>query len=290
LLQDFVPGYNYRYLLHQRLSNQKPFTEVEIIKIMQQILPVLDYIHSCGVIHRDISPDNLICRQVDQLPILIDFGGVKQLSANAEFQFVGGHDGSTATPTRLGKIGYAPNEQIQRGIVFPHSDLYALGATMLVLLSGVEPKEMINPRDFTWEWHRFVTLSPGFAAIIDRMLKSKPNDRFQTAKELMNALEELDYPDQSVVNKGGITPLSANVHEEPTTLTPQPSPQLPPQSAPLWQQYWLWVVGLLVAIALGITLFTIFSRDQNNGVKQRQRSFQLNVPSALVKPSPQSYH
>jgi len=56
------------------------FSEAEVIQMLLQILPVLEYIHSMGVIHRDISPDNLILRSSDHLPVLIDFG-VKQVAA-----------------------------------------------------------------------------------------------------------------------------------------------------------------------------------------------------------------
>lgn len=84
LVQDYVEGLNYRSLLNQRLRQGLPFTEAEMIQFLLQLLPVLDYIHSYGVIHRDISPDNIIQRQLDGLPILIDFGGVKLIQAKVE--------------------------------------------------------------------------------------------------------------------------------------------------------------------------------------------------------------
>ena len=74
LIQDYVEGPTYRELLHTRKRNGESFSEAEAIKLLEQLLPVLDYIHSVGVIHRDIAPDNLILRNVDGLPVLIDFG------------------------------------------------------------------------------------------------------------------------------------------------------------------------------------------------------------------------
>jgi len=85
LVQDYVDGDNYYQLLEQRETQGKTFSEEEVIILLQQILPVLSYIHSLDVVHRDITPDNLIWRRSDHLPVLIDFGGVKQLPASQGF-------------------------------------------------------------------------------------------------------------------------------------------------------------------------------------------------------------
>ncbi len=85
------------------------------------MLPVLDNIHSRGIIHRDISPDNIILRESDKLPVLIDFGVVKAGVQNLEAEDEAGQQGTT-----VGKAGYAPNEQLQTGEAYANSDLYAL--------------------------------------------------------------------------------------------------------------------------------------------------------------------
>jgi serine/threonine protein kinase, bacterial len=87
LVQDYVEGETYSALLSYRIQQGLRFTEAEIRQLLQQILPILHYIHSLGVIHRDISPDNLILRSVDKLPVLIDFGGVKQVAAVVASQY-----------------------------------------------------------------------------------------------------------------------------------------------------------------------------------------------------------
>jgi len=120
LVQDYVEGETYNSLLHTRTKQGLRFTEAEVRQLLQQILPVLEYIHSLGVIHRDISPDNLILRTVDQLPVLIDFGGVKQVVATVASQYYQpGVMASSPSPTLLGKIGFAPPEQMQTGLVSP---------------------------------------------------------------------------------------------------------------------------------------------------------------------------
>ena len=114
LVQDYIDGINYDQLLEQRQSQGTAFSEGEVITLLEQILPVLSYIHSRDVVHRDISPDNLIWRRSDHMPMLIDFGGVKQLPAAQGFWLthLGGNN------TLLGKKGYAPEEQLRQGKVF----------------------------------------------------------------------------------------------------------------------------------------------------------------------------
>lgn len=75
LVQDYIPGQTYRFLLDARKRQGLHFIEAEINQLLIQLLPVLEYTHSLGVIHRDISPDNLILRSSDGMPVLIDFGG-----------------------------------------------------------------------------------------------------------------------------------------------------------------------------------------------------------------------
>jgi serine/threonine protein kinase, bacterial len=221
LVQDYVAGENYQQLLGQRLKQGKKFTEAEITEFLIQILPVLGYIHSLGVIHRDISPDNLIRRNSDGLPVLIDFGGVKQVAVNAASQYMSGNPAHHSdVPTRLGKVGYAPNEQMQRGVVFPHSDLYALAATALVLLTGKEPPDLIDPQNFTWNWREHISLSPHLASILDRMLQLRPNDRFMSAQEILTALQS--------ANSSNPTPATLTPHSPPTQPPPAHQPQSPP--------------------------------------------------------------
>jgi serine/threonine-protein kinase len=193
LVQDYVEGLNYRSLLNQRLRQGLRFTEVEMMQLLFQILPVLDYIHSYGVIHRDISPDNIIQRQSDGLPILIDFGGVKLIQAKVESELAA-QQGQNPAPTRLGKVGYSPDEQMRLGVAYPHSDLYGLAATILVLLTGKEPQNLIDPQTLIWNWRKYMNLSPKFGAILDKMLAYRQSDRFPSAQDVLTALSALDSP------------------------------------------------------------------------------------------------
>jgi serine/threonine-protein kinase len=152
---------------------------------LHQLLPVLTYIHTIGVVHRDISPDNLMLRTPDRLPVLIDFGGVKQIAKTVMHQ-VNPAIAPTGKVTRLGKAGYAPAEQMEQGDVSPHSDLYALAVTILVLLTGKEPEAALGSD--RRQWQRDLNLSPPLVTVLDRMLAPFPQKRYQSAAEVLQAL------------------------------------------------------------------------------------------------------
>ncbi|MDZ8086046.1 MAG: serine/threonine-protein kinase [Nostoc sp. DedQUE12b] len=184
LVQDYVDGDNYYQLLEQRQSQGKTFSEEEVITLLQQILPVLSYIHSRDVIHRDISPDNLILRRSDNLPVLIDFGGVKQLPASQGFwrtKLVGNN-------TLLGKKGYAPEEQLRQGKAFFSSDLYSLAVTSLVLLTGQEPQKLYDSYQGIWGWGKEIRVSPKLEAVLKKMLAYRPSDRYDRAEQILRDL------------------------------------------------------------------------------------------------------
>jgi len=86
LVQDYIEGPSYHELLNRRRQYADRFSEAEVTQLLTQLLPVLQYLHSVGIVHRDISPDNLIQRNADGRPVLIDFGGVKQLVVNVRYQ------------------------------------------------------------------------------------------------------------------------------------------------------------------------------------------------------------
>jgi serine/threonine-protein kinase len=190
LVQDYVEGETYLERLNQRLKRQQTFSEQEAIDLLYDLLPVLDYIHRLGAIHRDISPDNIIYRDRDKLPVLIDFGGVKEIAVTVVSRF-----SNAKIATRIGKQGYAPEEQMMRGKVSPSSDLYALGATVLTLLTGKDASTIYNPAEATWEWRKYLTLRPELSAIIDRLLQYHPQNRYQSATEVLAALPpRSNYP------------------------------------------------------------------------------------------------
>ncbi len=207
LVQDYVDGPTFHSVLNQRRQQGRAFSEAEVKLFLQQILPVLAHIHAKGIIHRDISPDNIILRQQDQLPVLIDFGVVKEVVTRMQM------DGA-APATTVGKAGYAPNEQMQTGRAYPSSDLYALAVTAIVLLTGKEPQVLFDDVNFAWRWQESATASPGFASILNKALSYKPGDRFASVSEMAKALAA-----------GG-----TNLAEPSKPATPPATPASPPPS------------------------------------------------------------
>ncbi|MEP6489474.1 serine/threonine protein kinase [Microcoleus vaginatus GB2-A3] len=252
LVQDYVPGQTYRFLLDARKRQGLRFIEAEINQLLLQILPVLEYIHSLGVLHRDISPDNLILRLSDGMPVLIDFGGVKQVAATVESLFAEAN-GAPGPATRIGKLGYAPVEQMQMGIVSPHSDLYALAATVLVLLTGKEPHQLLDSQTLNWNWRAECSLSPNLSLVLDKMLAQQPSQRYSSAREVMLALSGNPplqpplppAPDFGITQPPDLSPIPV----------PAPTPKLPGtpvrvaaignhQKMPAWKMV-LFVVAVL---------------------------------------------
>ncbi|WP_017317545.1 serine/threonine-protein kinase [Mastigocladopsis repens] len=258
LVQDYVEGQTYRSLLDTRKQQGLQFTEAEVRLLMQQILPVLNYIHSIGVIHRDISPENLILRSIDQLPVLIDFGGVKQVAATVVSQYYQpGEVTSPLLPTLLGKVGYSPPEQMQTGLVEPHSDLYALAATVLVLLTGKQPQELIDDHTLTWQWRREINLSPTFGMVLDKMLSPTPAQRYQSAHQVLQTLspQPVYLPPQQPLPAPTPPPPQT---EETLALSPSPptSPS-PPSPSKKWWTPGKILMAVVIATSIGLSMWGV---------------------------------
>ena len=178
LVQEYVEGDTYWDLL----KREGKLREAEVSKMIWELLPVLEYIHSQGLIHRDISPDNLILRVEDDRPVLIDFGCVK-LAANAVSKSTG------QSLTLIGKKGYSPEEQLRHGEAYPNSDLYALAATAVVLLTGKLPDDLYDRQQHKWNWQSEAEVSPPLEKILTKMLAYRPRDRYSSAAKVRQALE-----------------------------------------------------------------------------------------------------
>ena len=214
LVSEYVNGKTYQDLLSDRLQQQQTFSEAEVIHWLRAMLTVLDYIHGQNIVHRDIAPDNIMLPDGQNLPVLIDFGVVKEAL-----------DGSFARGSRIsgssivGKMGYASPEQMRAGQCSPSSDLYSLAATAVVLLTGRQPDELIDTYELEWRWQSYVQVQPALSEIINRMLADRPRDRYPAAKDVLTILEE-------------------TLSENPYETTPAPiqalnAPVIPDQSAPI---------------------------------------------------------
>lgn len=215
LVQEFVNGKTYSTLLAERQRQGLTFTENEVIEWLKNLLPVLEYVHQHHIIHRDISPDNIMLPDGKNIPVLIDFGVGKQIAGIGQTlqternTFVG-------KVSLVGKVGYAPREQISLGICSPSSDLYALGVTAIVLMTGREPSSLMNQYSLEWQWRQYANVSDAFARVLDRMLADTPKIRYQTAIETLASLENLGVENRSVNNLNN----SSTLLQNPVSSTP----------------------------------------------------------------------
>jgi WD40 repeat protein/tRNA A-37 threonylcarbamoyl transferase component Bud32 len=179
LVQQFVEGQT----LLQELAQQGVFSEQKIREVLVGVLPVLKFVHDHQVIHRDITPSNIIRRKTDNKLVLIDFGVSKVLSADAAAQ----------PGTKIGTEGYAPMEQLRGGKAYPASDIYSLGVTCIYLMTQVRPDELYDPLHGEWLWRerlkeRNGRISEVIAQILDKMLKDLVSKRYPTADAVMKDL------------------------------------------------------------------------------------------------------
>lgn len=299
LIQDYVAGETYNSLLNSRKQQGLKFTEIEVRQLLQQILPVLEYIHSVGVIHRDISPDNLMFRSADQLPVLIDFGGVKQVAATVASQYYqSGEMMSGSGGTLLGKIGFAPPEQMQTGAVFPHSDLYALAVTVLVLLTGKQPQELLDTHNLTWQWRQQVSISPMLGDIIDKMLSPVPGDRYQSASQVLAA-----FSPQPIYNVPATQPptptapisIPANPTEQTIAVSSPQSPATPsvvPSTSSrtsIWTTTNISIISLALCSSVGLLWWGFSQRAKTvgDGSNPQPTNTSTPTPTPIVSLSPQ---
>jgi serine/threonine-protein kinase len=176
LVLEFIDGRN----LEEELHDKGTFSEEEVMLLLQDLLPVLQFVHECGSIHRDIKPANIM-RDRQEALYLLDFGSVKQAARGLS-------DRKGAPSTGVFTPGYAPPEQIQCGQIYPSTDLYALGATCVELLTGKPPTDLVDAMNYQWSWRNYAQVSDRLAEILDRMLLPIPNERFQSAAEVLALL------------------------------------------------------------------------------------------------------
>lgn len=218
LVQQFIEGPT----LMQEVMQHGVFEEQKIREVLAGLLPVLKFIHDHQIIHRDITPSNIIRRKQDGKLVLIDFGVAKVLSETTSVQ----------PGTRIGTEGYSPIEQLRSGKAYPASDLYSLGATCLYLMTRVKPDELYDPLEGQWLWRehlsqRGMRLSDRVSMILDKLLKDLVSERYQSANEVMRDLRTaLSTPAVAVAAAGATPPPPPPGLSRPPSKPPvsQPTP------------------------------------------------------------------
>ncbi len=182
LVQEFVDG----AVFNQELKSRPPFSESEVLHLLQDVLTVLEFVHQQQVIHRDIKPSNLIRRSSDRHLVLIDFGAVKQISMPSPEV----HQQATLT-VAVGSSHYMPNEQLA-GMPRFCSDLYSLGVVAIQCLTGMYLKKLPeDPQTSEILWRDRGRVSPELGDFLDKMVRYDFRQRYPTAKEALADLQAL---------------------------------------------------------------------------------------------------
>jgi eukaryotic-like serine/threonine-protein kinase len=177
LIQEFIDGQN----LLKELDEHGAYSEAKIHQLLDDLLPILKFVHDRGTIHRDIKPENIMRRKNGQL-VLIDFGMSKHLNSTV-----------MSRGTTGGTMGYAPPEQIRAGVAYPASDIYALGATCIHLLTDITPDRLYDFMSNKWTWRQELAkqerqIDDRLANAIDRMVMNEVQDRHQSISCIIEAL------------------------------------------------------------------------------------------------------
>lgn len=257
IVQEYINGITYLKLLQHRKKQSKLFTEAEIVLWLAHMLRVLDYLHSRNIMHRDISPENVMYCRDRRLPMLIDFGLVNNPLPNDQAENSFQKDNPYEDPsenshkafTTVGKFGYSPPEQML-GKCTPASDLYALGVTALVLLTGKHPRYLIDPHTLDLNWQPHAQISAPLAKILTTLTRQQPQERFQSAKAVFEQLRQL-LPDELRKTLSQVPPQAISMA---SLDQPQSLPRLDPDFITQCRHELLRCIGPIADIVIEETL------------------------------------
>lgn len=211
LVQEFIDGHT----LTEELIPGNRWSESQVIHLLQEVLGILEFVHNQGVIHRDIKPDNIIRRTADHKLVLVDFGAVKQL--RTQMVTVGGQPSATVA---IGTPGYMATEQGQ-GKPRPNSDIYALGIIAIQALTGISPTELQeDPQTGELIWRHLVNVSERLAVVLNKMVRYHFKDRYQTATEALQALQNAINPVPIAVSTTSPKSLNHPTHQPTKPSSP----------------------------------------------------------------------
>ena len=193
LVQEYVEGHP----LSKELTAGARWNEEKTVAFLREVLEILKCVHKENIIHRDITPANLIRRETDKQIVLIDFGAVKEIST-----FTSNSTGEILTSQAIGTNGYMPAEQYNpRSVPQPYNDIYALGIIAIQALTGQHPTSLPHdPKtcEIVWDYSTpdrpAVQVSDQLKNILTKMVRYHFQDRYQSVDEVLQDLDSLQLP------------------------------------------------------------------------------------------------
>lgn len=179
LVEEFIDGFS----LEEQLIQQPYLSEQSALKLLLDVLPILNYLHEQGLIHQHISPNNIIRRRSDYQTVLTDFGKIKTLLINYNQTYLSNTTNFVETNVYL-----AP-EQINNNPTFS-SDIYSLGLTTIRALTGTNPSNFIkDPQTGEIIWQEQIKINQQLKNILTKMIHFDYKERYQSVKEILNDLQ-----------------------------------------------------------------------------------------------------
>jgi serine/threonine-protein kinase len=170
--------------------DNKYWSEVKCVELLDDVLGILDFVHRQGMVHGDLKPSNLIRRDSDGRMVLVDFGVAHPIHPHpVKPQVIPIQPSST--PVAIPPLGYIPAEQFS-GQLCPSSDIYALGMIAIQALTGLNPLQLqINPKTGEIDWEKPAGVSDSLARVLNKMVRYDCKSRYQSANDVRTALKRL---------------------------------------------------------------------------------------------------
>ena len=271
IAMEKIEGMNLEDYLQQRAN--RPIKQKRALQWLGELATILEQVHNHNFFHRDIKPANIMLKANGSL-VLIDFGSVRQVTATYL------QKRSQGQVTGVISTGYTPMEQI-KGKAVQQSDFYALGGTMIFLLTAQNPSEFYDPTTDKLNWRSAVPdIYPQFADLVDQLIATLPRSRPQTAEEILRAIAAIDPELDAVTTYFGTSSQvsqSPSIPPVPVSISPNLSPSKPKFSQDFLnrcQQELAEIIGPMASIVCRRTL------SQNPNVSE------LEFVDLLVKKIP----
>jgi len=270
--------------LNEMVKNSGKLSEEKAYQYIQKVANALNCVHKSHINHLDVKPSNIMLRESDNEIILIDFGTSKQYDVETNMA------STTTTPVGI-SAGYAPIEQYRKGGVSsfsPESDIYALGATLYKLLTGITPPESIALEDEGLE--QLETLSNKSRTVIQKCMRIRKSERphsIEEFEELIKSDERKEEEPISVDNES--TRMISQEDEAIIETTEDGSLEYEEEtlSNSSWKKYA--IVGIIAAI---LVFGLVYLKNSNNSSETNKSDDSTKIEtvdessSSIVKDQP----